>query len=182
MTAELVLVAHLVNAAGVPEDMLRAIAAEARAIWLPAGTEISWEFTLRGDEMRHTRAELHVMVARACHHPVATPRLTPIGSIVFLDGQPTSRVCVSLDAANRLLDRDAAISSFSKRWPTPLRGRVLARMLGRAVAHEIGHYLFASADHSASGLMKATHSVADLTSEADEPFRVSAGGLVSRRE
>ena len=38
----------------------------------------------------------------------------------------------------------------------------LARALGRALAHEIGHYLLASSEHSARGLMKAQLVANDL--------------------
>jgi hypothetical protein len=38
----------------------------------------------------------------------------------------------------------------------------ISRALGRALAHEIGHYLLASKDHAPKGLMKARHFTGDL--------------------
>ena len=38
--------------------------------------------------------------------------------------------------------------------PTSAQDRLLGRMIGRALAHEIGHYLLASSKHAEEGLMK----------------------------
>ena len=42
------------------------------------------------------------------------------------------------------------------------RRTFLARALGRALAHEIGHYLLGSKQHTARGLMKARQTAVDL--------------------
>lgn len=56
-----------------------------------------------------------------------------------------------------------------REWPTILRQVVLGRVLGRALAHEIGHFLLRSRGHSQIGLMRANQSIADLA--APERFR-----------
>jgi hypothetical protein len=48
-------------------------------------------------------------------------------------------------------------------WMPPLQREILlARAMGRALAHELGHYLSASKAHSDKGLMKAVHSASEL--------------------
>ena len=49
-------------------------------------------------------------------------------------------------------------------WPRAVRDRVLGRMIGRVVAHEIGHWLLRSRDHSTSGLMRA-HQTTDALAD-----------------
>ena len=46
-------------------------------------------------------------------------------------------------------------------------------MLGRALAHEIGHYLLRTPGHSKSGLMRAAQTAADLIRDDRGPFRVT---------
>ncbi len=43
-----------------------------------------------------------------------------------------------------------------------LEERLIGRVLGRTIAHEVGHVLFRSPGHSGSGLMRAAQSVTEL--------------------
>jgi hypothetical protein len=54
--------------------------------------------------------------------------------------------------------------------PTALADMLLARALGRALAHEIGHYLLGTAEHSAHGLMRASFAPQDLLEDAIRPL------------
>src|SRR5262249_62227512 len=57
--------------------------------------------------------------------------------------------------------------------PVALAETFLARALGRALAHEIGHYLFGTREHTTDGLMRPQFSPQDLLEEASRPlFRV----------
>ncbi len=55
-----------------------------------------------------------------------------------------------------------------------MRALRLGRMLGRAIAHEVGHYVNRSGVHTRRGLMRATHSVAALTGTSLAPFSMDA--------
>jgi hypothetical protein len=48
----------------------------------------------------------------------------------------------------------------------------LARALGRAAAHELGHYLLASREHSSHGLMRARFSAAELIRDDAAAFQL----------
>lgn len=80
-----------------------------------------------------------------------------IAWIPFLDDVPTRIIRVSRPAAMALLKT----TSFSD-WPpvyigTPdLQRQALGRIIGRALAHEIGHYLLAVPRHAKRGLMRAS--------------------------
>ena len=59
-------------------------------------------------------------------------------------------------------------------WPPDFREVVLGRVLGRALAHEIGHFLLRSRNHSAIGLMRANPSISDLIGRDRRGFFLSA--------
>ena len=50
----------------------------------------------------------------------------------------------------------------------------LSRALGRALAHELGHYLLASKAHTADGLMKANRTASEFFSADRRRFAVAA--------
>jgi hypothetical protein len=58
--------------------------------------------------------------------------------------------------------------------PMPLRRReiLVARAMGRALAHELGHYFLASKIHTRRGLLQANRSAAELFAEERNGFRI----------
>ncbi len=54
--------------------------------------------------------------------------------------------------------------------PPALADTFLGRALGRTLAHEIGHYLLGTGDHSAHGLMRAQFTPQDLLEDATRPL------------
>ena len=66
-----------------------------------------------------------------------------------------------------------AVMTFAER-PRLIRELVLGRVLGRAVAHEVGHFLLGSREHAPFGLMRASHRIEHLMEPADSMFRVAA--------
>ena len=84
-----------------------------------------------------------------------TDRVSPVsegaslGWIEFVDGRPSNVINVSTTAAAALLK--------ASRWsglPKNVQWVFLERALARAIAHELGHYLLASRQHTAQGLMR----------------------------
>ena len=61
-------------------------------------------------------------------------------------------------------------------------GADAARVLGYAVAHELGHLLLASHDHSEAGLMRATWAERDLRQARDEDWRFSPRDAAAIRD
>jgi hypothetical protein len=58
---------------------------------------------------------------------------------------------------------------------------VLGRTLGRALAHEIGHYILRSRGHSLTGLMRARRPVTDFMEAGRSRFGIS-GDEVARMQ
>jgi hypothetical protein len=55
-----------------------------------------------------------------------------------------------------------------------LKNLILAKLLGRTVAHELGHVLLNSSSHSASGLMRANYGVNDVLRLGASAYSLSA--------
>jgi len=62
-------------------------------------------------------------------------------------------------------------------WPIAYRHQLVARVLGRALTHEIGHYLLHTRGHSKSGLMQATHRIDELMGLHDRNLALSCSDL-----
>jgi len=101
-------------------------------------------------------------------------RLRPIAAIRFLDAQPMNVITLSPETASVLLDQDAREGRLTNNQFPAMRQLRLGRMLGRALAHEIGHFLSQSGEHTEHGLMKPTHSVAAFTGVSLHPFGITA--------
>jgi hypothetical protein len=94
---------------------------------------------------------------------IAGPRTTTvrpgvIAAIVFLATGPRNQIRVYRGEAERLLSADPSCRYMQ--LPVRIRNQALGRVLGRAIAHEIGHYVRNSTGHSSSGLMRARHPIA----------------------
>ena len=142
--------------------------AEADAIWHPAGVSLIWNRAV----IRQP-ASVHVVIgtARGTNTGDADPAL---GWIVFEAGQPQPEIYVSYVNAVTLLARSAGVVGLSQAMPILQRETYLGRALGRALAHELGHYLLAAATHTPRGLMKARPTAYELFSPSRGAFAVTA--------
>jgi hypothetical protein len=57
---------------------------------------------------------------------------------------------------------------------TGFRDFIVGRVFGRALAHEIGHYLLRSPNHSREGLMRALQFAPGLVGQDRQRFALSA--------
>lgn len=67
-------------------------------------------------------------------------------------------------------------------WPRSLRNFVLGRIIGRVVAHEIGHWLLQTRDHSSSGLMRAVQQTRELADPARVNYTLTPAEIGRLRE
>ena len=80
-----------------------------------------------------------------------------LGWIEFVDGRPSNLITVSTTAAAALMK--------ASRWnglPKTVQRTFLVRAMARAIAHELGHYLLASREHTAHGLMRGQLTADDI--------------------
>lgn len=147
---------------------------EAARVWSAAGVRLRWT-SFSGLPYR-TPPTGWLVVRCTVDEPDASRgedgALLPIAAIRFIGARPANTVIVNLGHARFLLRRDTPRARELDSRFTFLRERRLGRMVGRAVAHEIGHFLTRSNAHTATGLMRATHSLTAFTGESPGPFRV----------
>jgi len=164
----------------IPATLIPRILAETDAVWRGAGLTFVWR---RKDE-----AAVRPIDAGPCL--MATLRVTvggrgsdaqqrrgntmALGWIVFDDGSPEPEIYLSYDNSVAYLEGARGIVGLVDRMPIAERETLLGRAMGRALAHEIGHYLLASKTHTARGLMQATHTASEFFGFERSAFLVDA--------
>ena len=87
----------------------------------------------------------------------------PLGWIRFDDvAAPEQEIYLSHANAVGLMEQARGVVGIAGQMPIAQRETLLARAMGRALAHELGHYLLASKVHTQSGLMKAVLTAVEL--------------------
>jgi hypothetical protein len=97
---------------------------------------------------------------------------TSLGSILFLDGVPEPAIVLYPHAVAALVSA-TPLGGFFVDSPGVLQDLIVGRVLGRALAHEIGHFLLRSPRHS-TGLMRALQPAADLVNPSRHGFELSS--------
>jgi hypothetical protein len=153
----------------------RALVNETDAIWRDANVQLRWrEDNLEGD----TERPLRILVT---HRAVTgtNAHAWPVGELLRFEDN-SAIAMASITSALRI------VQGYPERQLLDLpqmNQYKLGIVLGRAVAHEIGHYLLQSNAHSSYGLMRATidaREFADLRSGAFRLDRESQAYLAAR--
>jgi hypothetical protein len=97
-----------------------------------------------------------------------------LASISFLDDLPRPTIFAYPNTIAAIVSDSTLLGLHAAEWAPDLREAVMGRVLGRALAHEIGHFLLRSRNHSALGLMRANPSVPDLIGRDRQTFFLSA--------
>lgn len=138
---------------------------EAERIWGHEQVKIEW--APPGHTVEHPDAPLRVLVVSR-PQTARAPGEWPVAEL-FPEAVPRPLAVASIDSAERVVDEAARTSGHDARAPREYR---LGLVLGRAVAHEIGHFLLATRTHAESGLMRATVDVREFAAVSGEPFRL----------
>jgi hypothetical protein len=155
----------------VPRAVADAAVREAAEIWSRYGVLVDRTLPCASAPDEAIVLTVHTGRSRA---GVPLYRPSALGAIDFDDeGTPDSIVTVYFELILRSVGIARLGDVTEDRWPPELRQRVVGRALGRVIAHEIGHYLFASRGHSANGLMRAMHSLYELFGQPDSGFLLS---------
>jgi hypothetical protein len=165
---------HLIDRAGLSIDVRFELMRETLAPWRAAGASVEWaaEMPVRPAALGEPK-DLYVVVVPDAGETTDGQAL-PMASILFVKGQPTTRITVHAGhVARRLAGMRFDDLPFAER-PRLIRDRVLGRVLGRAVAHEVGHFLSGSREHAPAGLMRASHRIEHLMEPGHPMFRVAA--------
>lgn len=147
----------------IAKDALR----EASAIWKLGGVTLDWHATSEppGGGGRST-----VNVTFDDAPGSVAGQDVPLGWVTLdAAGVPEGTIFLSRRNALRLAE---TIDEYRER-PLKFKERLVARALGRALAHELGHYLTGSKEHTVSGLMKGRRLADEFFSTACVGFDVN---------
>jgi hypothetical protein len=137
----------------VPRSIGDAAIVEAASVWAPYGVLVDASDVSDATAPGEVRVPLSVVfdVDREMN-----PGDEALGAIRFTsDGTPEATITLYYRAVVRLAMSAKALGTEARQWPSGLRDQVIARALGRALAHELGHFVLRSPHHSSSGLMRA---------------------------
>jgi len=151
-----------------PKTVARAID-EATSIWRELGVTFDCRVGPReiAPYIRSTEAgpympsTLRVVISE--EEGLKRPKDTPLGWITFDEqDSPEQVIHISYGNALSLLTASRPVVGPIDKMPGLEREIRLSRAMGRALAHELGHYLLASKSHTASGLMQATRTAVEF--------------------
>ena len=142
---------------------------EAARLWSPHGIVI----TACPDDRRDRPGVVTVAI-------VETPRAAesavsrPLGAIgLDPQGKPAPVIAVYLADILRLVSGVRVLGAAESQWPPLMRERIVGRVVGRVLAHEIGHYALRTTAHARAGLMRSAHVPLALVAPELRPFALS---------
>jgi hypothetical protein len=145
---------RLVPAKGVGARMVETVQVEVEELWRTYGVDVLWEDAWKEGDTG-PKPDLFVFFVDRELDMGASRDRTAVAWILFVEGSPRPLINLSVAAAQRLLDATPWLDERPTRYaPISIQERLVATMIGRALAHEIGHYLLASSKHAQKGLMK----------------------------
>jgi len=118
-------------------------------------------------------ATVSLILAPGWPPPEAAGGLGWIRFVLDPESHPAPVLMVSLAATRALVDASDYRGTPVAQRPSAVGRTLLARALGRAAAHELGHYLLASRAHARRGLMRARFNADELVSEDGAAFRLA---------
>jgi hypothetical protein len=159
-----------------PPRLVPRVLEEANAIWNAVGVTFVWrrvtpQAAARMDQVPAATA-LRIVIGPA--RGIAGENRVPLGWIQFDDDGPAREVYVSYRNAVDYLIGSEGVVGIASQMTVLEREIYLSRAMGRALAHELGHYLLASKDHTRRGLMRATHTASDFFDAQRGAFAIDA--------
>jgi len=159
-------VASVTAVANVSPSLVSRVLDEAAAVWRPTGVafafrRVPWSVAARLDQNPFdASAGLRIVIGDA--RGAAHDGLLPLGWIQFDHDSPAQEIYLSYRNAIDFMTDSAGVAGAITRMPPVEKEIKLARAMGRALAHELGHYLLASKAHTERGLMRATHTASEF--------------------
>jgi hypothetical protein len=154
---------------------------EVERVWAPYGLTFCWAEGPRGCEGIEARVDVLIADDLPASAVRETARLPVVGRITFHAGAPGSDIALSVTSARTLVVRATLGGRRVSDWPAAIAQRFIPRVLGRALAHEIGHYVLGTRDHAARGLMSASFTPDDVTLASTSRFHLPGGDAARMR-
>jgi hypothetical protein len=138
---------------GMDADVLALVRAEVDAIWRQYAIDIVWEERWTPGK---PAPDLWVQYVDIILPSKSVRGSSAVAWIPFSNGQPLPYVRVSKPVAAALLKTRSWFDGRPITSATEdVRRQALGRIIGRAIAHEVGHFLLSSPVHASRGLMRA---------------------------
>jgi hypothetical protein len=159
------IVVNLSVADNVPPSIVAHAIGEAEAIFKSAGISFIWRY----GPPSLTTLTVAIGNGRGAPHD----GVMPLGWIVFEDGRPDQQIYLSYANAEEFLVDARSVVGTVANMPRAERETMLARALGRALAHELGHYLLDTSRHSPAGLLRQTMAAREMQQPNPAHLRLS---------
>jgi hypothetical protein len=145
------------------------VLAETDAVWRYSGFTFAWQRLPREAAV----ATLQVVIG----HDVRAGRDggLALGWIVFSESTPEQQIYVSYSNVQQLMLESPGVVGPPDRMTVAERHLLLARAMGRALAHEMGHYLLESKAHTLTGLMRARITATEFFGNDNRQFKLDTG-------
>jgi hypothetical protein len=152
--------------APVTASIVRLVEAEVDAIFRSAGVRFQWR----------DRAASAASLVVSIDHESGPDRdgYTPLGWLVFENGLPTSRIHISYPNAERFMANAREVVGVVSTKTIAEREALIGRLMGRALAHELGHYLLETKEHRAKGLLKGSPTAQEFFSPLRNAFAIDS--------
>ena len=184
------IIVSVTTAGDLSPALIARIFKETDAIWRPGGITFLWRLVTReavsfaraGETGPYVPNTLRLDIGNASGQ--RRDGRMPLGWIVFDDvTTPQQEIYVSYTNAQAVMAESRGVVGVIAEMPIVQRETLLARAMGRALAHELGHYLLASKEHTKRGLMKAILNATELFMSDARGLRVEpaqAGAIAAR--
>jgi hypothetical protein len=140
------------------------VLAESKAIWMPNGVSMRW--AARSDDgcdrLISVKGDQEALAQDATSE-------SALGWVPFVEGRARQLVFLRVHRARILID---TLSPGTR--PAAFTELLVARLLGRTLAHELGHVLLNSRRHEDSGLMRARYRDRDVLSVPPSAYMLNA--------
>ena len=148
---------QLIVRSAVPKVTLSTATKEIERIWRPYGVSFLWGGRA-ATQKDGQQPPLRIVLKDDTLPGTGTQALTErLASIEFLEPTlPRDVINVAVGSARYLLSRSRYIGRNVRELPPFTQDRLLGKVVGRSIAHELGHYLLASRQHTEKGLMRGT--------------------------
>ncbi|HMF95659.1 MAG TPA: hypothetical protein VKE96_15260 [Vicinamibacterales bacterium] len=170
------MVVSVTAVADVPPSLVSRVLDEAAAIWHPTGVafvfrRVPWSIAARLDQNPFDAAGgLRIVIGNA--RGTSHDGLLPMGWIQFEHESPAQEIYLSYRNAIDFMTDSSAVAGAITHMPPVEKEIKLARAMGRALAHELGHYLLASKAHTQRGLMRASHTASEFFDFSRRGFEI----------
>jgi hypothetical protein len=161
------LAVQLGTAATLPAPVRETLMREAARIWRHHGVTLEW--TAAGAQVPAHEPRLRVLVVERALS--TADGVWPVGELVRLADQSAAPgVRTALAVLSVAAARDVVTAAHVGSEPNARTRSRLGLVLGRALAHEVGHFLLDTSTHAARGLMRARIDAAEFADLRDGSF------------